>query len=119
MATTIHGGDGNDVLAGSTGNDTITGDQGNDMLSGGGGNDSCPAAPATINIITNSAMVRTRSPKTSGTDAIHFGPGITLSNITLSVSGNNVLITVGADTITVQKTTSAADLSGRVAYRLQ
>src|SRR5712671_1124372 len=35
----IHGGNGNDILAGTTGNDTIDGGNGNDSINGGDGND--------------------------------------------------------------------------------
>lgn len=39
QSVTIHGGNGNDILAGSNGNDTIYGDAGNDRLVGGEGAD--------------------------------------------------------------------------------
>lgn len=113
VATTIHGGEGNDVLAGSVNNDTITGDHGNDWLSGGGGNDSLSGGEGDDRYYYKLGDGNDTITETSGHDCIHFGPGITMSNIVLSVSGNDVLISVGGNTITVQNH-FAADLSGRV-----
>jgi hypothetical protein len=113
IATTIHGGEGNDVLAGSVGNDTITGDQGNDKLSGGGGNDTLSGGIGDDAYYYKLGDGSDTIHETSGNDSIHFGPGITFASLVLSVSGQDVLISVGGQTITVQNHL-ASDLSGRV-----
>lgn len=113
VATTIHGGDGNDVLAGSVGNDTLTGDAGDDMLSGSGGADVLSGGTGDDKYYYRLGDGNDTIRDTAGADSIHFGPGITMGNLSLSVSGADVLISVGGQTITVQNHL-AEDFSGRV-----
>jgi T1SS-143 domain-containing protein len=88
---TIFGGAGNDIIFGQGGNDTITGGLGNDRLVGGTGNDTYIWSPG------------------DGNDTIEEAAGskdtVVINGATapvLSQSGNDLLITMGAEVITVK-----------------
>lgn len=83
----IRGGTGKDLLSGGDGNDTLWGESGDDTLTGGNGSDLfiCAAGNDTITDYTSE-------------DRISLGGAISQT----SVSGANVLITVGSNTLTVK-----------------
>ncbi len=110
---TIRGGNGADILAGSSGNDTIYGDAGNDKISGGGGNDTLYGGTGNDTYYYNLGQGSDTIIENTGTDSIVFGPGITFANLTLSASGLDLIVGIGAQTITIQNH-FAADAAGRV-----
>ncbi|PZQ47054.1 MAG: hypothetical protein DI551_04030 [Micavibrio aeruginosavorus] len=113
IATTIHGGDGNDVLAGSIGDDTITGDAGNDILFGAGGNDLLEGGTGDDAYYYNLGNGNDTIRETSGNDSLHFGPGVVLDDLTFTVEGDNLVVGIGGQTITIENH-YATDHSGRV-----
>lgn len=113
VAVKINGGNGNDVLGGSDGGDTLNGDAGNDSLYGGSGNDYLNGGIGDDSYYYNLGDGSDTIKESSGTDSIVFGPGIAFSDLSLSASGSNLLISVGGETLTLVDQ-FAADLSGRV-----
>jgi len=84
---TLLGGLGNDDLQGGDGNDILNGNDGNDTLKGGKGNDTYIHSSGNDTITENYSTG-------SGTDTILFGAGITLSNLTIHKTGDNLVIDV-------------------------
>lgn len=113
VAVTINGGNGNDVLGGSNGNDTLNGGAGNDRLFGSKGNDTLNGGTGDDAYYYNLGDGNDTIVETSGTDSIVFGAGIGFADLSLSVSGEDVVISVGGATITVTGH-FASDQSGRV-----
>ncbi|MBR2180148.1 MAG: hypothetical protein IJ862_07135 [Selenomonadaceae bacterium] len=86
----LFGGDGDDKLYGSSGKDTLNGGKGNDTLSGGGGMDVFYfEANEGNDVITD---------YTAYSDLIRLG----VSSMSTSVSGDDVILTVGTGKITVK-----------------
>ena len=107
---TLSGGAGSDVLNGGAGNDVLNGGAGNDTLTGGAGNDvfQFSAAGFGHDIITDFS-----SNPVVGVDKLGIvGIGVTAatfaSSVTITASGVNTLITIGADTITLNGVSSAS-----------
>ncbi|HXA26894.1 MAG TPA: calcium-binding protein, partial [Acetobacteraceae bacterium] len=107
---TLSGGAGSDVLNGGAGNDVLNGGAGNDTLTGGAGSDvfQFSAAGFGHDIITDFS-----SNPVVGVDKLGIaGLGVTAatfaSSVTITASGVNTLITIGADTITLNGVSSAS-----------
>jgi len=113
IGTILNGGTGNDALAGSSGDDTLNGGDDNDYLSGGLGGDILVGGSGDDTYFYNLGDGSDVITESSGTDRIVMGPGITFSMLTLTVSGSDLIVRIGADTLTIQNH-YAADLSGRV-----
>lgn len=113
IAVTIHGGEGNDILAGSWHGDTINGDEGDDRLYGAGGNDVLSGGVGNDVYYYNAGDGSDTIIENDGNDSIVFGAGISLSSLNFSVSGSDLLIGIGNETITIQNH-FAPDHSGRV-----
>lgn len=113
VAVTINGGDGHDVLGGSNNADTINGDAGDDRIFGAGGNDALAGGTGDDAYYYELGNGSDTITETSGTDSIVFGAGIAMDDITLSVNGADLTLTIGAETLTIVNH-YAADLSGRV-----
>ena len=96
---TIHGGAGNDTLLGNAGNDKLLGDAGADVLDGGKGNDTLTGG-AGNDIFVYTAGKDVISDYAAG-DKIKFSAAISKSTI----SGSNVVFTVGSGTLTVKNGT--------------
>jgi len=97
----LYGLAGNDTLTGKSGNDVLTGGTGNDTLNGGAGNDTYHFALGDgVDTITD----------TAGVDKIVFASGIDKTNITLSQSTNDLVISItGGDQITISSWFSSDD----------
>jgi Ca2+-binding RTX toxin-like protein len=95
----IFGGAGADTLIGGAGNDTLSGGAGNDTLTGGAGSDvfQYSAAGFGHDIITDF------NPLIGGDRLGIVGLGVTAatfaSSVTITASGVNTLVTIGADSI--------------------
>ncbi len=91
-----HGLGGDNLLAGSDGNDFLSGGGGSDTLDGGEGDDFLMGGPGDDFYIFNRGdgkdTILKHSAQDIGTDTIEFGAGITLSDIVLSRSGDDMVI---------------------------
>ena len=120
----MKGGSGNDSLVGYQGNDTLIGGAGNDSLIGGAGKDTINGGKdndtltggdcADVFICAKSTGKDTITDYTAGEDKIKITSG-KISKAT--VSGKNVIFTVGSGTITVKngkgKKITTIDASGK------
>ncbi len=88
----LYGGKDNDELYGEDGNDKLYGDQGNDNLYGGAGNDTYYYNLYNGYDIINDA---------SGTDILYL-QNIDKSQVSVSYSGNNIVLNVPSGRITIQ-----------------
>lgn len=113
VSVTIYGGDGNDALAGSNGDDWIYGEDGDDLISGGKGNDVLKGGSGNDAYYYSLGDGSDTIYESSGDDSIHFGPGISFDALTLTVQGQDLIIGLGTDTITIANH-YAEDHSGRV-----
>ncbi len=113
VAVTINGGDGNDVLGGSNNNDTLNGGAGNDRIFGAGGNDMLAGGSGDDAYYYQIGNGSDTIVEASGTDSIVFGAGIAMSDITFTVNGSDLALTIGGETITIVNH-YAADHSGRI-----
>lgn len=115
---TIDGSDGNDLLNGNEGNDTLNGGFGNDSLNGSNGNDSIIGGPGNDIIDSGEGNdtitggvdrdVFVLAPRTETLVITDFTPvddfialinGLSASNIQITQSGNDTVITFGGITI--------------------
>ena len=91
----IFGGAGNDILCGDSGNDVINGNAGNDTINGGTGNDTLKGdAGNDIFVFGSNANNDLILDYTSGQDKIKLS-GENISVTSASVSGNDVVLTLG------------------------
>ena len=99
------GNGGANVLIGNSGANVLTGAEGNDTYSGGVGNDTLTDTSTTSNDVyrwgTGDGLDTLSD--AGGSDRIEIGTGITASQVTLTRSGNNLVIglTTGTDKLTV------------------
>ncbi len=117
---TLIGGSGNDTLSGGVGNDILNGGAGDDVLNGGAGNDTLTggagrdvfqfsAAGFGHDIITDFNS----NPVVGGVDKLGIvGLGVTAatfaSSVTITASGVNALVTIGADSIQLNGVAAAS-----------
>jgi len=95
---TLNAGGGNDTLLGGAGNDTLNAGTGDAFMQGNGGNDIYNFANAspTGNYIINNFHAD------AGHSVIQFSDGVTADQIVASRSGNDLVLTIDADPITIQ-----------------
>ena len=103
----IDAGSGNDTVIASGAGDTILAGLGNDTLTGNGGDDSY-----VFNLGDGNDIVQEFSSGGSGsggTDALVFGAGISSEDVTISKTGNDVILTIGAsgETLTLKSQAGA------------
>ena len=108
----ITGGDGNDVLKGLKGNDTIGGGGGNDTMDGGFGND---IFEFLADFGDDRILFFDNNPS-NGQDLLNVAAlGITAANfdnlVDIDKVGNNTLITIGDDTITLVGVKDGVDVN--------
>jgi hypothetical protein len=104
------GGVGHDMMYGGTGNDVFYAGSGDDYMQGGNGNNTynftnaSPSGNYTINDYHTD----------NGQSVLEFGAGVTASEVIASQSGNDLVLTIGNDPITVQNffSSSSYQLSG-------
>jgi Ca2+-binding RTX toxin-like protein len=112
LDNTLLGNAGNNLLSADGGADTLTGGAGNDTLLGGTGNDlyTFDAGFGHDSITDNDAAG-------GNVDIIRFGAGIAPAQVTASRAGQNLVLTMGANDVTVQNWyASAADKVERVEF---
>jgi hypothetical protein len=81
----VDGGDGADWITSGSGNDILHGGRGSDLLQGGDGDDSY-----TFDRGDGSDTVD----DSGGSDTLAFGPGIGIADVSVSFSGNNLIVAV-------------------------
>ncbi|AKJ26844.1 alkaline phosphatase [Caldimonas brevitalea] len=98
----IYGQDGNDVLDGGIGNDTLRGGNGDDLLDGGAGNDSIhgEAGSDTYTFARGWGQdtILNYDSGTGKTDVIEFAADITPSDIKVTRSGTNLILSLAGST---------------------
>lgn len=113
-ANAITGGVGNDILQGLAGNDTLsdvdgnalfdagagtdtlTGGSGNELFAGGAGNDTITTGSGTDILAFNASHGQDTVNASTGQDnTLSLGGGIAYSSLTLSKSGNNLILKTG------------------------
>jgi Ca2+-binding RTX toxin-like protein len=96
----IYGGRGNDTLYGGAGNDTLDGGAGDDTLYGGVGNDTLTGGAGKDTFVyANGDGNDTVKDYTAGQDTLEFSDG---SVTQTTLSGANVVFTVGSGSVTVE-----------------
>ncbi|MDN4146078.1 calcium-binding protein [Pseudomonas tohonis] len=119
---TLYGGEGNDVVYGGEGVDNLFGGNGNDILDGGAGNDnlSGEGGSDTYRFARGWGQdsINNNDASTGKVDAIEFGAGITASDIVVTRSGTNLILSLvgGTDRITV---TNYFNADGTSSYKLE
>jgi Ca2+-binding RTX toxin-like protein len=88
---TLYGGAGNDVLYASDGDDVLDGGTGIDTLTGGSGSDTF--------VLRSGDGADTLTDFADGADSFGLDGSLTFSALTISQSGNDVVIQEGADTL--------------------
>ncbi|RZL01050.1 MAG: hypothetical protein EOP36_13165 [Rubrivivax sp.] len=119
----LSGGNGNDILLGNEQNDTLSGYAGNDTLDGGSGNDEIYGGMgADIYLFgTGSGQDTINNYDPEAADTILLGVGITTNGVTLTRSGDDLLISLNGtyDNLKVQNYFSQDGNSGHVVENLQ
>ncbi|WP_165669492.1 calcium-binding protein, partial [Metapseudomonas otitidis] len=104
---TLYAGNGNDLLLGGNGNDNLNGDAGDDVLIGGQGNDILDGGAGNDTYRFErgwgSDTINSYDSTANKLDAIEFGAGIAASDILITRSGNDLVLSLSgtADRITV------------------
>jgi RHS repeat-associated protein len=98
------GGAGNDILLGSVGNDTLEGGAGNDTLLGNWGDDTYHFRRGDGNDVIDHFYPSIGEVYDGGNDTLVFDSSITLSDITASTNGSDLLLTIsgGTDSVTIR-----------------
>ncbi|PWK30688.1 calcium-binding protein [Cupriavidus plantarum] len=107
---TLRGGGGNDVILGGDGNDKLYGQDGDDLLDAGAGTSGTFLSGGAGNDIYRLAVgfggvsIENDDSSLSKTDAIEFGDGIAASDILMSRSGDNLILSRSgtADVVSVK-----------------
>ena len=94
---TINTGSGNDIIRGGTGNDTINAGDGNDTITGGTGNDIIDGGLGNDTYVYNLGDGFDHINDAGGVDSIHFGEGITRSDLTLFDDNGSLRVTIKGD----------------------
>jgi RHS repeat-associated protein len=99
----LMGGAGNDFLFGNLGNDTLEGGSGNDNLFGNAGDDIYNFRRGDGNDIIHDFLIYNGQAYDQGNDTLVFDSSITLSDLTASMNGSDLLLTIagGADSIVI------------------
>jgi Ca2+-binding RTX toxin-like protein len=103
-AYTLYGTSGSDTLTATSGTETLNGNGGNDIFIDAGGNLSAIGGTGndTYSYASGSGLLTIED--NAGTNTLKLGSGITTGDVSLAVSGTDLLITdgVSGDTITLQ-----------------
>jgi Ca2+-binding RTX toxin-like protein len=97
---------GNDTLTGGAGNDRLEGGKGNDVLAGGNGGDIY-----VFNLGDGRDVINENGDSSADVDRLVFGAGITASDISISRSGNDLVLkhVNGQDQVTISRWFSSTD----------
>ncbi|WP_298965654.1 cadherin-like domain-containing protein [uncultured Roseibium sp.] len=96
----IHGEAGDDLLRGDTGDDIITGGDGNDLIQGGAGNDVLSGGSGddvySYAIGDGNDTIEDSGSGSVG-DVVVFGQGISFTNLTFSINGSDLMISISGE----------------------
>ncbi len=92
------------LLNGTDGADLLAGGAGNDMLNGGAGNDTYLFGKG-----DGLDVIKDRDTNAENNDTLRLGTGLTVDSEAMSRTGNDLVLTWGADAVTLQKYFSSAD----------
>jgi Ca2+-binding RTX toxin-like protein len=94
----LDGGEGNDLLTADDGDDTLLAGNGNDLVAGGGGNDVIDTGAGrnviAFNLGDGQDVVL---PNAGSQNTISLGGGISYADLSLSKSGNDLVLVTGSD----------------------
>ncbi len=100
------------ILTGNTANNTLTGNAGNDTLDGKAGTDTLIGGTGNDTYIFNRGYgtdtLQENDTTAGNLDTIALAAGITTTDVVLSRSANNLVLTLGTDTLTVNNFYTAA-----------
>ena len=103
---TIDGGDGDDVLRGGTGNDQLSGGNNNDTLDGASGNDNLIGGFGNDTYLfgrgSGQDTINNLDTTAGRLDVIQLGAGISTSDITVSRTNDDMLISINGTTDTLR-----------------
>ncbi|HSV24169.1 MAG TPA: Hint domain-containing protein [Xanthobacteraceae bacterium] len=102
---TLNAGGGNDTLLGGSGDDTLNAGTGDAFMQGNGGNDAYNFANAS----TDGNYIINNFHADAGQSVIQFGDGVTADQIVASRSGDDLVLTIGEDPITIQNYFSSSE----------
>ncbi|WP_155993847.1 Ig-like domain-containing protein [Sulfurovum sp. AR] len=94
---TLSGDEGDDYLKGLAGDDTLTAGEGNDALNGGKGDDMLIGEAGNDVYLYEKGDGRDVIIDSAGIDGIFFGEGISRKDVTLTVSGNDMVLSFAYD----------------------
>ncbi|MFK7751295.1 MAG: calcium-binding protein [Sedimentitalea sp.] len=98
----LHGNEGKDRLFGGSGEDRVYGNDGNDILTGGQDADQLEGGAGSDKYRWFQGHGSDTITDTGGTkDQIIFGKGIDVEDVTFALSGSHLVVTIGADQITL------------------
>ena len=116
----FNAGDGNNVIYGNGGNDTFISGKGNDLMYGGGGNDLFNSGAGNDVIYLNNGKDNVTLSAGDGSatiygfgsdDTLSLNAGLTKSQVTFSISGQDTLVTAGMDLLATLKWTQNTALT--------
>ncbi|MFT3850218.1 MAG: calcium-binding protein [Propionivibrio sp.] len=117
---TLNGGSGADILIGGAGDDTVDGVRGNDTLSGGTGNDSLGGYDGSDTYLFGRGDGQDTITETHGmysditgdADVVQLGAGIATADVTLTRSGEKLVIAINGTSDTLTVTNQSSNYSG-------
>ena len=108
----LNGGSGTDLLIGGVGNDTLSGSSGNDVINGGAGNDLLFGGSDLDRFVFTGAFGNdTITDFQEGFDLLVIGGGVTASDVSTMVSGNDLTLIVNNGTTIGDITISFGDFN--------
>ena len=93
----LYGNAGNDTLLGGIGDDTLSGNAGADTLEGGKGDDTLRGGKGNDTYVFNRGDGKDTIRDYSGNDTLKFTAGITVDDILITISGNNLIVALKED----------------------
>jgi Ca2+-binding RTX toxin-like protein len=99
---TLEGGSGNDSLSGGAGDDALNGDAGDDTLSGGAGTDRLEGGAGNDTYLWNPGDGDDTIYDNSGTNVLKIGEGADPAGLSLSKSGNSLVMQAGDGSLTLE-----------------
>ncbi len=115
LEDTLDGGDGNDSLTGYAGNDNLIGGNGNDSLDGGAGSDSLSGGKGNDRLVGGSGndiylfnqgdgndTINDEDYTSGNIDTLRLGASLIAANTVLARSGNDLSLTWGSDSVSLQ-----------------
>jgi hypothetical protein len=107
----IYAGAGDDTISTGAGDDLIYGGEGNNIISAGTGNDIAYVGSGSVRFILDAGVGAVTIFGFSSNDQITRGSGLASSNFTVSVRGNDTLVSAGSDLLATLKYVQLSSLN--------